>query len=79
MGLASSARYERYYVKDGVLLSYGPSLVDEMRLAADYVDRILKAEKPANLRVIAIAEFLFNRGPQLVDALLSRVPSYRGK
>jgi putative ABC transport system substrate-binding protein len=43
--------YERVFAKDGGLLSYGPSFLEEYRLAAGYVDRILKGEKPANLPV----------------------------
>ena len=41
----------RYYVKDGGLISYGPDTYDLMRRAAQYVDRILKGEKPADLPV----------------------------
>jgi putative tryptophan/tyrosine transport system substrate-binding protein len=41
--------YERFPVKDGGLLSYGPSFLEQSRLAAGYVDRILKGEKPADL------------------------------
>ena len=41
----------RYYVKDGGLISYGPDTYDMMRRAAQYVDRILKGEKPAELPV----------------------------
>jgi len=43
----------RYYVKDGGLISYGPDTYDLMRRAAQYVDRILKGEKPADLPVQA--------------------------
>jgi putative tryptophan/tyrosine transport system substrate-binding protein len=41
----------RYYVADGGLVSYGPGTVDQYRLAASYIDRILKGENPANLPV----------------------------
>ena len=37
----------RYYVTSGGLISYGPDPIDQYRLAAGYVDRILKGEKPA--------------------------------
>ena len=43
--------YERYFVRDGGLLSYGPDEVDEFRRSASYVDRILRGEKPADLPV----------------------------
>jgi putative ABC transport system substrate-binding protein len=43
--------FERYFVTDGGLLSYGPDIVDQFRRTAGYVDRILKGEKPADLPV----------------------------
>jgi putative tryptophan/tyrosine transport system substrate-binding protein len=41
----------RNFVEQGGLIAYGPDLVDQSRRSADYVDRILKGEKPADLPV----------------------------
>ena len=43
--------YQRFFVTDGGLISYGPNTIDPYRRAAGYVDRILKGEKPADLPV----------------------------
>ena len=48
---------ERFVAKDGGLISYGPDLVAQYRLAAGYVDRILKGEKPADLPVQAPTKY----------------------
>ena len=47
----------RQFVARGGLISYGTNLADQYRRAADYVDRILKGEKPANLPVQAPTKF----------------------
>jgi putative ABC transport system substrate-binding protein len=48
----------RYYVADdGGLISYGPDQVELWRLAAGYVDRVLKGEKPADLPVQAPTKY----------------------
>jgi putative tryptophan/tyrosine transport system substrate-binding protein len=39
------------YVKEGMLMSCGPSLVDLFRRAPVYVDRILKGAKPSDLPI----------------------------
>jgi len=39
------------FAREGGLLSYGVDLVDTIRRAATYVDRILRGEKPGDLPV----------------------------
>jgi putative ABC transport system substrate-binding protein len=58
MIIALAARYrlpavyvDRDFVAAGGLISYGANTVEQFRLAATYVDRILKGEKPADLPV----------------------------
>ena len=46
-----------YIARTGGLIAYGPNLVDQYRRAADYVDRILKGEKPADLPVQAPTKY----------------------
>jgi putative ABC transport system substrate-binding protein len=62
--VALAARYKlpavyafRSDIVRGGLISYGPDLVDQFRRAADYVDRILKGEKPSNLPVQAPTKY----------------------
>jgi putative ABC transport system substrate-binding protein len=47
----------RYYAMAGGLISYGPDLTALYRPAAEYVDRILKGEKPADLPVQAPTKY----------------------
>ena len=47
----------RYYVSAGGLASYGPDNVSQFRPAAEYVDRILKGQKPADLPVQAPTKY----------------------
>jgi putative ABC transport system substrate-binding protein len=47
----------RYFVTSGGLISYGADLIEPHRLAAGYVDRILKGEKPADLPVQAPTKY----------------------
>ena len=47
----------RSYVDAGGLISYGANFIDQYRQAADYVDRILKGEKPADLPVQAPTKY----------------------
>src|SRR5262249_23240496 len=50
-------RDERYFAAAGGLISYGSDSVEAYRLAAGYVDRILKGEKPADLPVQAPTKY----------------------
>jgi len=47
----------REYVTSGGLLSYGADAIERYQLAASYVDRILRGEKPAELPVQAPTKF----------------------
>jgi len=49
--------YSREFVTRGGLLSYGPNRIDQFQRAADYVDRILKGAKPADLPVQAPTKY----------------------
>ena len=80
VGLA--ARYEfptvypnRYYIIAGGLISYGADLIDQLRQAAGYVDRILKGEKPADLRVQAPTRYELVLNLKTAKALGLEVPA----
>jgi putative ABC transport system substrate-binding protein len=47
----------RYFVTAGGLVSYGPDYPDQYRRAAQYVSRILKGAKPADLPVQAPTKY----------------------
>jgi len=47
----------RFHATAGGLISYGPDFIEQFRLAAGYVDRILKGEKPADLPVQAPTKY----------------------
>jgi putative ABC transport system substrate-binding protein len=49
--------WDRVFPTTGGLVSYGPDLIDQYRLAAGYVDRILKGEKPADMPVQAPTKY----------------------
>jgi putative ABC transport system substrate-binding protein len=64
----------RPYVAAGGLISYGPDGIDQFRLAAGYVDRILKGEKPADLPVQAPTKYLLVINAKTAKVLGLTVP-----
>jgi putative ABC transport system substrate-binding protein len=65
----------RYYAKDGGLISYGPDTLDPVRRATEYVDRILKGEKPADLPVQAPVKYELAINLKTAKALGLEVPT----
>ena len=64
----------RSFVTAGGLISYGPELVGHYRLAAGYVDRILKGDKPADLPVQAPTKYELAINLKTAKALGLKVP-----
>jgi len=64
----------RYFATRGGLISYGPDSIEPYRRAADYVDRILRGEKPTNLPVQAPAKYDLVINLKTAKSLDLRVP-----
>ena len=64
----------RLFIAPGGLMSYAAGLADQDRLAADYVDRILKGEKPADLPVQAPTKYELVINLKIAKALGLTVP-----
>jgi len=62
------------FITDGGLIGYGPDRVEQYRRAADYVDRILKGEKPADLPVQAPTKYELIINLKTAKALGLEVP-----
>ena len=65
----------RDYVEAGGLMSYGPNFPDLFRRAADYVDKILRGAKPADIPVEQPTKFDFVINLTTAKALGLEVPS----
>ena len=63
-----------FFAEAGGLLAYGPDFRDLFRLAAGYVDRILKGAKPADLPVQRPARFEFVINLKTAKALGLQIP-----
>jgi putative ABC transport system substrate-binding protein len=49
--------YQRRYTESGGLITYGPDFAEQFRQAPDYINRILKGAKPADLPVQAPTKY----------------------
>ena len=79
--ISLAARYKlpavyarRLFVAEGGLMCYGADRVELFRQAAQYVDRILKGEKPADLPVQASTKFELVINLKTAKALGLEVP-----
>ena len=66
--------FQKGFVEDGGLISYGPDPVALYRQAASYIDRILNGEKPATLPVQAPTKFELAINLKTAKALGLTVP-----
>jgi len=65
----------RNLAEEGGLMSYGVDLAESFRLAANYVDRILKGAKPADLPVQLPEKFEFVLNLKTAKAVGIQIPS----
>ena len=80
IGLAARHRlpavcFNRLFVEAGGLISYGADTIDPLRRAANYVDRILRGEKPADLPVQAPTKYELVINLKTAKALGLEIPA----
>ncbi len=66
--------YAKAFVIAGGLMSFGADRLEQFRRAADYVDRILKGERPADLPVQAPSKYEFLINLRTANALGLMIP-----
>src|SRR6516165_9501269 len=66
--------YEPYFAAAGGLIAYGPRVPEQYRLAAGYIDRILRGERPADLPVQAMTKYELAINLKTARALGLEVP-----
>ena len=62
------------YADAGPLISYGPDLLDFFRRGADYVDRVLRGARPADVPVEQPTRFELSINAKTAKALGITVP-----
>src|SRR5262249_34306661 len=80
IGLAAQHRlpaiyFNRLFVEAGGLISYGTDTIDPFRRAANYVNRILKGEKPGDLPVQAPTKYELVVNLKAAKALDLKLPA----
>jgi putative ABC transport system substrate-binding protein len=73
--LPDIAEFKSPYAEDGFLMTYGADDVAVMSRVADYIDRILRGAKPADLPIEAPTTFQFAVNMKTAQALGVTLPS----